>query len=124
MRKLLSLCVILTFLLMGCALSKSLITQNFGFLLAQQEPKLAQEILGLSRTVLDKASGDFTEVSFQIWATSVIERLEVHPLLKMNFEEMLKLVNVKIELADNQQEIAQLARAMIQNFVKGIDAAK
>ena len=67
---------------------------------------------------------NFSEDAFQKWSASVIARLDIHPLLKVNFSELIKLVKIEIELAENQQEIVKLVYEVIQNFIKGIEAAK
>lgn len=132
MRKLLLsvFCVVVAlFLVVGCASIKvqkgvvlNLAAQSSGFMLAQEEPELAKDILKASQIVLDVGIGNFTKPTFQAWTESVIEKLAIDPFLKMNFKEMIKLVEIEITLAEDQQEVVQLAYAVIQNFIKGIKA--
>lgn len=123
-------CVV-TLLAMGCALSQphktivlNLAAQNCGFLLAQEKPELAQDILHASNCTLDMESADFTKFTFQAWARMVIERLKPDPFLQMNFKELIKLVKIEIELSEDQQEIVALTFSVIQNFIIGIEAGK
>ena len=102
----------------------NMVAQTFGVLLAQELPGVAGEVLKYSEKVLKIGEGNFTEDTFQEWSGEMIKRLDIHPLLKVNFSELIKLVNIEIELAENQQEIVKLAYEVIQNFIKGIEAAK
>lgn len=134
MKKLFSLCVIVALVLtVGCALSISkpqktivlnMVAQSSGVLLAQELPGVAGEVLKYSETMLAVQIENFSEDAFQKWSAGVIARLDIHPLLKVNFSELIKLVKIEIELAENQQEIVKLAYEVIQNFIKGIEAAK
>lgn len=128
MRKLLSLCTIMVLVLMvGCAtLQKpdkivilNLAAQNCGFLLAQENPALAKDILKYSKGVLDK---DFTKPAFIDWSEWVAKAVKLDPFLEMNFKEMMKLVTIEIELTEDQRKIVMIYRQIVQYFVKGIEA--
>ena len=121
MKTKLSCILIVLLLITGCAF-KNLIAQNSGFFLAQEEPKLAEEILIISQKVLD--ANIFTKSTFQDWAGLVMNKLALDPFLQMNFKEMLKSVNINIKLAENQQEIKELTYVTIQNFMVGIKAGR
>ena len=117
--------------LAGCSFTKpqktivlDLAALSAGVLLAEQVPGIAQELLEYSETMLAVQIENFSEDAFQEWSIGVIARLDIHPLLKVNFSELIKLVKIEIELAENQQEIVKLAYEVIQNFIKGIEAAK
>jgi len=101
-----------------------LAAQASGVLVAEQVPGIAQELLEYSETVLAVPIENFSQQAFDKWSAGVIARLDIHPLLKVNFSEVIKLVKIEVELADNQQEIVKLFYVVIQNFIVGIKAVK
>ena len=109
----------------GKAIVLNMVAQSSGVLLAQELPSgVAEDILKYSEVILKKNSGDFTETTFHEWAGEVIEKLDVHPLLKVNFKELMKLVKIEVTLTGDQQEIVKLSREVIQNFIIGIKAGR
>ena len=115
----------------GCAFVKpqktfvlDLAAQSSGVLMAEQVPGIAQEVLEYSETALAVQIENFSQEAFQKWSAGVIARLDIHPLLKVNFSKLVKLVKIDIELADNQQEIVRLSYNVIQNFTLGLKAVK
>jgi len=137
MRKMLSFCNLLIFiivcagLVMGCFLTISkpektfvleVAAQSSGVLVAEQVPGIAQDVLGYSETALAVQIENFSQEAFQKWSAGVIARLDIHPLLKVNFTKLITLVKIDIELADNQGEIVRLSYNVIQNFTIGLKA--
>ena len=83
------------------------------------------EVLGYSKTALEILQpAGYTEFVFHTWASRIIEILKLDPFLEMNFKEMVKLVQIEILLAENQQEISQLVYNVTQSFIRGIQAGR
>lgn len=118
--------------LQGCTFTEpqkgivlNLAAQNCGFALAQKKPALIGEVLSYSKTALEILQpAGYTELVFHTWAGRIIEILSLDPFLEMNFKEMVKLVQIEILLAENQQEISQLVYDVTQSFIKGIRAGR
>jgi len=129
----LSLCVIVAlFLVCSCSFSfkqpatttvLNLAVQEGGYQLAQKNSELAKTVLGYSERILEIGLENFTVPDFQKWAKVVMKTLKIEPRLEMKFKEILKLVNVEIELSDNK-EIVKIVYNVIENFVIGIEAGK
>lgn len=108
-----------------CGCSRPLLNlgaQNSGFLLAQEKPDLAREMLGISQDVLDAGIENFTEPAFEAWAEMMVEKLGLDPFLQMNFKEMLRLVDIEIELSESDRDTVELLYRAVANFVIGIEA--
>lgn len=118
----------LTFLVCGCiSFSKpektivlNMVAQSSGVMLAQGVPKVAGEVLKYSEKALEVGEVKFTEATFHEWSREMIKRLDVHPLLKVNFNELIKLVKIEVTLAGDPGETVRLYREVIENFVVGI----
>lgn len=128
-----SLCVIVAMLLIcGCAFTQpqktvilNLAAQNCGFLLAQEGPELVMGALEYSNYTLEVLQPEgYTRLVFYRWAEGVLDILKLDPFLKMNFKEMVKLVEIEILLTENQQEISQLVYDVMQSFIAGIRAGR
>ena len=115
--------IVVLSLLFGCALSKTqkgvvlnLAVQNAGYVLAQENTGWAKDVLKYSKAVLAK------EFSFTNWTDHVVGMIKLDPFLAMNFKEMMKLVNIQIELNQDQEEILKLTHGVVENFIIGIKA--
>lgn len=133
MRRLFSLCNLLIFIALcaflfvpGCAFTQpqklvmDLAGQNTGFIVAQEMPDVAKDVLEYSDTVLAIGPEKFTEANFHDWAEIVMEKFKLHPFLVMNFKQMIKAVNIEIKLSESQTETTQLVFNVIQNFTIGL----
>ena len=115
----------------GCAFSPvqktivlNMAAQSSGVILAQQLPKVAGEVLKYSEKVLEINSGNLSEATFHEWTKVMVEKLDVHPLLKVNFNELMKLVKIEVTLAADRQEMVKLFFNVIRNFTIGIKAGQ
>lgn len=134
MKKLsLGLCAIVAlFLIFNCSFTQpqkavvlNLAAQNCGFLLAQEKPELVKGLLEYSKYAIKVLQPEgYNELVFRRWAGGIVDILKLDPFLKMNFQEMMKLVEIKILLAKNEQEISQVVHDVMQNFIAGVKAAR
>lgn len=125
--------LIVLFLFSSCTLKPpektialNLVAKNSGFLLAQENLPLALEIHKYSNALLDTVRD--TEIlpdpDFTKWVEWMIGRLDLDPFLQMNFQELIKLVDIEIELSDSDEELVELLYQVIRSFVIGIEAGK
>lgn len=127
-------CVIVAlFLVCSCSFSVSkpqktialnLVVQESGLQLVRANPELAKVVLEYSKHVLEIGIENFTEPDFHKWAEVVMVKLKLETRLEMKFKEILKLVNIEIELSGSSKEIVKMVYNVIENFVIGIKAER
>jgi hypothetical protein len=99
-----------------------LMAKNGGFVLGQELPDVAQLILKYSTGMLDKIDvEDLIAFDFHRWADNVIDILDMHNYYKMNFRELVRLVDIQVKLVPNTEEsTAVFYSGIIEAFVEGI----
>jgi len=120
---------IITILFTGCSLKFTkdspediavrLVAKNVGFALGQELPDVAQAILECSDKMLSVEN--FTTLDFHAWTDEVLDMLDIHDYYKMNFRELIKLVDIQVELVTDTEESAVVFyRGVIEAFVEGV----
>ena len=125
--------LVMAFLVCSCSVSftkpdkvigiaLNLAVQEGGYVLAQENSKLAKAVLEYSKKALERGLENFTEPDFHKWAEVVMKELKIEPRVEMKFKEILKLVDIKIETGKSSKEIVELVYNVIEAFTVGIEA--
>lgn len=103
--------------------AEEVVAQNVGYELAKYFPQFAPDVIKGIDVLLGEEDDWLLEQDFRRWTNYILGMVVSDSYVRMNFEKLVKLIEVDLSRLDQYKAKAALIRKLLADFARGMKAA-